>query len=474
MPSAVGAPPKASRNVLNVVLGDIVFKTWYPSFYPEELVGKELERLYVCPWCFKYSKDAKPFLAHVDLCSVKGIDPPGKVIYSKAPYSIYEVDGEEDKLFTQNLSLFAKLFLDNKSVFFDVSSFNYYLLVQESPSPSGHQAQVVGFFSKEKMSWDNNNLACILVFPPWQRQGLGKILMGVSYELSRREGRVGGPEKPLSELGRRGYSKFWASRVAAEILSMRNKSTVTAEGIAQQCWMLVDDVLAALKEMELLEARMKGAGLVVTKHRIREWVHSRNVDLSPPVYQDHFLAEWVPEIDDSGDISGYFKKVCNGSFKEAKELEITLLEDDPEIVNQMVDYLYCSSYEFVEKDKKQKGHPDLDAIPHAKVYAIAEKYQISSLKYLAKEKAKAGFQKLWDGDQFSALIDFVWNTTPETDDHEGLRSEITDFIVAQKSQIYKKGALLESLKDKGELAVKILSGVSCEIERYEIGYSKLW
>lgn len=62
------------------------------------------------------------------------------------------------------------------------------------------QQQVVGFFSKEKMSWDNNNVACILVFPPWQRRGLGQILMGVSYELSRREGRLGGPEKRKSPL----------------------------------------------------------------------------------------------------------------------------------------------------------------------------------------------------------------------------------------------------------------------------------
>jgi len=54
---------------------------------------------------------------------------------------------------------------------------------------------VVGFFSKEKLSWDNNNLACILVFPPWQKRGFGQVLMGVSYELGRREGRLGGPEK---------------------------------------------------------------------------------------------------------------------------------------------------------------------------------------------------------------------------------------------------------------------------------------
>ena len=97
------------------------------------------------------------------------------------------------QLYTQNLSLFAKLFLETKSVFYDVTTFLYYLLIRTDPQ-TGEQ-QVVGFFSKEKLSWDNNNLACIIVFPPWQRRGLGQILMGVSYELSKREGRLGGPEK---------------------------------------------------------------------------------------------------------------------------------------------------------------------------------------------------------------------------------------------------------------------------------------
>lgn len=65
-PSVRQAVPKAiaDRNVHHVVLGDILFKTWYPSFYPEELVGRDLERLYVCQWCFKYSKELMPFLAH--------------------------------------------------------------------------------------------------------------------------------------------------------------------------------------------------------------------------------------------------------------------------------------------------------------------------------------------------------------------------------------------------------------------------
>lgn len=97
------------------------------------------------------------------------------------------------QLYSQNLSLFAKLFLDTKSVFYDVTTFRYYLLVLTDQHTL--ERQVVGFFSKEKMSWDNNNVACILVFPPWQKRGLGQLLMGVSYELSRREGRLGGPEK---------------------------------------------------------------------------------------------------------------------------------------------------------------------------------------------------------------------------------------------------------------------------------------
>lgn len=55
----------ADLNIRSVVLGDISFKTWYPSFYPEELVGREVERLYVCQCCFKYSKDVLPYLAHI-------------------------------------------------------------------------------------------------------------------------------------------------------------------------------------------------------------------------------------------------------------------------------------------------------------------------------------------------------------------------------------------------------------------------
>ena len=51
-------------SIRDVILGDISFGTWYPSFYPEELIGREVDRLFVCQWCFKYTGDAAAFLAH--------------------------------------------------------------------------------------------------------------------------------------------------------------------------------------------------------------------------------------------------------------------------------------------------------------------------------------------------------------------------------------------------------------------------
>ncbi|KAL9602948.1 MAG: hypothetical protein Q9219_001473 [cf. Caloplaca sp. 3 TL-2023] len=303
--SVTRLPKSAVPNVQHVVLGDLLFKPWYPSYYPEEFIGKDVDRLYICQWCFKYSRDLVPYLAHKKLCSARDKPAPGRLIYSHGHHAIYEVDGEENQLFCQNLSLFAKLFLDNKSVFFDVASFNYYFLVlnrpngpSSSPSPQS-QPQIVGFFSKEKMSWDNNNLACILVFPPWQRRGLGTILMGISYELSRIEGRIGGPEKPLSELGRIGYLKFWEARVANVILTVKNKTTLSVEEIAEACWMVAEDVITTLKEMDVLgTGKKKNGTLMVNKAMVREWVASNRVDLATPVDVKGFAEDYLAEEGD--------------------------------------------------------------------------------------------------------------------------------------------------------------------------------
>lgn len=322
---------QADRGVKRVVLGDLSFRTWYRSIYPEELVSKDTELLYVCRWCFRYTCDGGAYASHVKVCD-RRITPPGIKVYEHGGYAVWEIDGEDDKLFAQNLSLFSKLFLDHKSVFFDVSSFLYYVLTFTDPKePDDYH--VLGYFSKEKLSWDPNNLACILIFPPYQHKQLGKLLMGVSYKLSAWEwerGLIGGPERPLSEMGRRSYTRFWEERMARYFLhdpepgrTIQQKQAVmkaaarknphrermTVQEIGLATGMLPEDVITALKSMGVVEPEHTmdkrnttasdkenaGETVVIRKTNVLEWTKIHNVALQDPVKEHGFIGEWAPE-----------------------------------------------------------------------------------------------------------------------------------------------------------------------------------
>nr|POF07689.1 histone acetyltransferase tip60 like [Quercus suber] len=301
-------------NVANVVLGNLHIKPWYPSFYPEDMVGgKKVDWLYVCAWCFRYTGEIMRFCAHTvrlppceshasrfqKVCPLRTDPPPGDVIYQGPEYVIHELDGASHTLYAQNLSLLAKLFLDTKSVFFDVGTFLYYTLVQR-PTSAHPYGQVVGFFSKEKMSWDNNNLACILVFPPWQRKGLGQVLIATSYELGRREGRFGGPERPLSAPGRKGYLAFWCGEVCRYLLACSSKRTITVEDISEALYVIKEDVVMALKEMDCYETRKTGAGsVVVNKSKVKEWAIEHGVSEKPVINVAAFVEDQEREDDES-------------------------------------------------------------------------------------------------------------------------------------------------------------------------------
>ncbi|KAK1918971.1 hypothetical protein P3342_001101 [Pyrenophora teres f. teres] len=141
------------------------------------------------------------------------------------------------------------------------------------------------------MSWDNNNLACILVFPPWQKQGLGQILMGASYEMSRREERLGGPEKPLSDLGRIAYTHYWSQTLARTILNSPSKKIITIHDLRDKTYIVPEDIIATLQAMDVLEQRKKGgADAVINKARVRMWAESNGVDVKRgPVDTEAFV-----------------------------------------------------------------------------------------------------------------------------------------------------------------------------------------
>ncbi|KAG9324660.1 hypothetical protein KVV02_000337 [Mortierella alpina] len=199
------------RNVEWILYAGYDIATWYYSPFPEEY--EDCQRLFICEYCLKYIRQVENFINHTKSCRRK--KPPGTVVYSKGANKIYRVDGGINKLYCQNLSLLAKLFLDNKTLYFDVHGFQFFVLTE---TRSGDRADVpVGFFSKEIVSYDGYNLACILILPPFQRKSYGKMLIEFSYELTKIEGKVGSPEKPLSDLGKLGYVSYWITAILREL-----------------------------------------------------------------------------------------------------------------------------------------------------------------------------------------------------------------------------------------------------------------
>jgi hypothetical protein len=73
------------------------------------------------------------------------------------------------------------MFLDHKSLFYDVEPFLFYVIT-ESDSIG---ARFVGYFSKEKQSPKDYNVSCIMTLPVRQRKGWGNLLIDFSELCSR-------------------------------------------------------------------------------------------------------------------------------------------------------------------------------------------------------------------------------------------------------------------------------------------------
>jgi histone acetyltransferase MYST1 len=232
------------KNINTIVLGKYLIDTWYFSPYPDEYCGED--KLRICEYCLKYMKRQSTFVNHMTECTRH--TPPGREIYRENELSMYEIDGKEHKIYCQNLCLLSKLFLDHKTLYYDVDPFLFYVLCEVDEEGS----HIVGYFSKEKHSQENYNLACILTFPPYQRKGYGKILISISYEITKRENTTGSPEKPLSDLGRISYRSYWAYVILKYFQENLHRKQIVPNEIAKATGIRCEDIISTLHSLSLI------------------------------------------------------------------------------------------------------------------------------------------------------------------------------------------------------------------------------
>jgi len=266
-----------------VQIGRFEIETWYFAPYPEEY-GK-CPKLWICEFCLKYMKLEKTYRFHQGECTVR--NPPGKEIYRKGNHSIFEVDGKDHKLYCQNLCLLAKLFLDHKTLYFDVEPFIFYILCEVDR----YGYHIVGYFSKEKESPDGNNVACILTLPPYQRKGYGKLLIAFSYELSKMEQVTGSPEKPLSDLGKLSYRSYW-SWVLLEILR-DFRGTLSIKDLSTMTSITQGDIISTLQSLNLVKYWKGQHVICVTPKLIEEHLRSSEYK-KPALTVDCSNLRWNP------------------------------------------------------------------------------------------------------------------------------------------------------------------------------------
>nr|XP_020454684.1 histone acetyltransferase KAT5 isoform X1 [Monopterus albus] len=236
------------KNIECIELGRHRLKPWYFSPYPQELTM--LPILYLCEFCLKYLKSLKCLQRHLTKCNLR--HPPGNEIYRKGTISFFEIDGRKNKNYSQNLCLLAKCFLDHKTLYYDTDPFLFYVMT-EYDSKGFH---IVGYFSKEKESTEDYNVACILTLPPYQRRGYGKLLIEFSYELSKVEGKTGTPEKPLSDLGLLSYRSYWSQTILEILMDLKpdngERPQITINEISEITSVKKEDVISTLQYLNLI------------------------------------------------------------------------------------------------------------------------------------------------------------------------------------------------------------------------------
>ncbi|WWC69451.1 histone acetyltransferase ESA1 [Kwoniella pini CBS 10737] len=278
------------KNLDKLQMGKHEVETWYFSPYPIEYA--HLPVLYICEFCLLYYPSFTQLKRHRTKCTL--LHPPGNEIYRHDNISFFEIDGRRQRTWCRNLCLISKCFLDHKTLYYDVDPFMYYCMTIKDE----YGCHLIGYFSKEKESPEGYNVACILTLPQYQRKGYGRVLIEFSYELSKVEGKLGSPEKPLSDLGLLGYRAYWQEKIVE--LLVNSDDEISLEEIALKTSITHGDIMHTCQALQMIKYYKGGhiihlTDAVLEQHRKTMLKSRRSIDpkalkWKPPVFSRAQLA----------------------------------------------------------------------------------------------------------------------------------------------------------------------------------------
>ncbi|RCN27890.1 MOZ/SAS family protein, partial [Ancylostoma caninum] len=208
--------------------GEADMKVLYSSPYPENI--KSVPLFFVCPFCLKPFSEQNSFFVHQDHCL--RITPPGREIYrdSTSSLSFFEVDGAEERTYCRNLCLLAMQFL----------------------------------------AWKTRH----------------------SYQLSRMERKVGGPERPLSDRGLLTYRKYWRSSILCYLRSQKDAHSISLKNMSLATRIHPTDIVNQLLHDNLLVMKDEN-------YYFRTWKRAYKLPLSMLRRRvvDPARINWTPKFD---------------------------------------------------------------------------------------------------------------------------------------------------------------------------------
>ncbi|CAJ0542831.1 Ff.00g002750.m01.CDS01 [Fusarium sp. VM40] len=144
--------------------------------------------------------------------------------------------------------------------------------------------------------------------------------------------------------------------------------------------------------------------------------------------------------------SEYFAKQLAGSWKESIEKVIHITDFDNSVIEAMLHFIY--HFEYTDESKEPA------MVFHAKVYQIADKYGIFSLKEHAKQKFSPAVKASWSTEDFPITINVVYTTTLSED--RGLRDLVVETSNANLEKLISRDGFCQALRSTTDFAADLV------------------